>query len=190
MAKSKAKKAEGLTDKQKRFCDEYLIDLNATQAAIRAGYAEKSARITASQMLGNVRVQDYLQARKIELDKRLENKYLISRERVLNEHARIGFSDIRVYFNTDGSLKNITDLTIDEAAALSSVESDDITIGGKKIGKTQKIKVYDKKGSLDSIAKIMGYNAPEKVDMTNTVDLSAYTDEEKAILLELALKHG
>lgn len=49
-----------LTDKQKRFCDEYLIDLNATQAAIRAGYSPKTAEQTASRLLRNVKVQEYI----------------------------------------------------------------------------------------------------------------------------------
>ena len=49
-----------LTDKQKRFCEEYLIDLNATQAAIRAGYSPKTAEQTASRLLRNVNVQEYI----------------------------------------------------------------------------------------------------------------------------------
>lgn len=44
-------KTDGLTPRQQRFVDEYLIDLNATQAAIRAGYAENSARVTAARLL-------------------------------------------------------------------------------------------------------------------------------------------
>ncbi len=50
-----------LTEKQILFCHEYLIDLNATQAAIRAGYSEKTAGQTASRLLRNVKVQEYLQ---------------------------------------------------------------------------------------------------------------------------------
>lgn len=49
-----------LTPKQKRFCEEYLIDLNATQAAIRAGYSPKTAEQTASRLLRNVKVQEYI----------------------------------------------------------------------------------------------------------------------------------
>lgn len=50
-------KRRELTSKQKRFCEEYLIDLNATQAAIRAGYTEKSARVTACKMLTNANIE-------------------------------------------------------------------------------------------------------------------------------------
>ena len=49
-----------LTEKQKRFCEEYLIDLNATQAAIRAGYAEKTARVIAAQNLSKLNIQQYI----------------------------------------------------------------------------------------------------------------------------------
>ena len=51
-----------LTDKQKRFCDEYLIDLNATQAAIRAGYTEKYANTNASKLLQNTTRQRLLRS--------------------------------------------------------------------------------------------------------------------------------
>lgn len=49
-----------VTDKQKRFCDEYLIDLNATQAAIRAGYSSKYANTNASKLLQNTTIKKYL----------------------------------------------------------------------------------------------------------------------------------
>lgn len=49
-----------MTEKQKRFCDEYLVDLNATQAAIRAGYSEKTAYSQGQRMLKNVEVKTYI----------------------------------------------------------------------------------------------------------------------------------
>ena len=60
-----------LTAKQQRFCDEYLIDLNATQAAIRAGYSEKTATEQGSRLLTNVKVQEYLHIRMDEKEKTL-----------------------------------------------------------------------------------------------------------------------
>lgn len=61
-----------LTDKQKRFCDEYLIDLNATQAAIRAGYSSKRASEQAYQLLQKTTVQEYIQKRKADRIERVE----------------------------------------------------------------------------------------------------------------------
>lgn len=55
-----------MTEKQKRFCDEYLIDLNATQAAIRAGYSEKNARNIASENLAKPNIKEYIDARMAE----------------------------------------------------------------------------------------------------------------------------
>ena len=60
-----------MTAKQQRFCDEYLIDLNATQAAIRAGYSKKTAEQTASRLLTNVKVQEYIEKRMAEKDAEL-----------------------------------------------------------------------------------------------------------------------
>ena len=78
-----------LTDKQKRFCDEYLIDLNATQAAIRAGYSPKTAEQTASRLLRNVKVQEYIAKRQKELSRSTE----ITQERVIKELALLAFSN-------------------------------------------------------------------------------------------------
>lgn len=67
-----------LTAKQKRFCDEYLIDLNATQAAIRAGYSAKTARSQGQRLLTNVDVQEYLQ----DFQKRIDQNNIKSVEEV------------------------------------------------------------------------------------------------------------
>ena len=60
-----------MTPKQQRFCDEYLIDLNATQAAIRAGYSEKTAKEQGSRLLTNVNVKLYIENRMEEKEKSL-----------------------------------------------------------------------------------------------------------------------
>lgn len=80
--------AKRLTDKQQRFADEYLIDLNATQAAIRAGYSVKTATEQAARLLTNVKVQEYIQKRQ----NKLQANTGITQEKVLAELAAIGFS--------------------------------------------------------------------------------------------------
>lgn len=80
---------ETLTDKQKRFCEEYLVDLNATQAAIRAGYKPKTARSQGQRLLTKVDIQQHLQQLMGERSERTE----ITADRVLNELAAIAFSD-------------------------------------------------------------------------------------------------
>ena len=62
---------DGLTEKQKRFCDEYLVDLNGTQAAIRAGYSEKTARTIAAENLTKPNIRKYIDERMQEKEKEL-----------------------------------------------------------------------------------------------------------------------
>lgn len=171
MAKKQGNKDKTLTDKQKRFADEYLIDLNATQAAIRAGYSERTANSQGTQILSITKVQEYIAERKNALDKHLENKYLISKERLLQEYARIGFSDLRNYYDESGNLRPVTEMSLDEAAALSSIKvHEQFTFAnGAKIpdGVIKEIKVYDKLRALEGIRKVMGYDAPIKQDHTS-----------------------
>lgn len=103
-----------LTPKQKRFCEEYLIDLNATQAAIRAGYSLKTAEQTASRLLRNVKVQEYIAKRQKELSRSTE----ITQERVIKELALIAFSNNADYAHVvekkmqveaDGALVDVLD---------------------------------------------------------------------------------
>lgn len=78
-----------LTPKQKLFVEEYLVDLNATQAAIRAGYSERNASRIAVELLNKTQVQEKLQERMHEREKRTE----ITQDKVLNELAAIAFSN-------------------------------------------------------------------------------------------------
>ena len=82
-----------LTDKQKRFCDEYLIDLNATQAAIRAGYKEKYAHTNANKLLQNTTIREYITKRKADRVERTE----ITQDMVLTELAAIAFAKTTDY---------------------------------------------------------------------------------------------
>lgn len=82
--------AKRLTAKQKKFVDEYLIDLNATQAAIRAGYSEKTARTQGNRMLTNVDIQNYLVKRQNKCQERTE----ITQDMIIDELAKIGLFDL------------------------------------------------------------------------------------------------
>lgn len=75
--------------RQQRFADEYLIDMNAEQAAIRAGYSEKYARGNAHKLVANSCIQEYIQKRMAERSARTE----ITQDMVLNELAKIAFSN-------------------------------------------------------------------------------------------------
>lgn len=79
-----------LTAKQERFCREYIIDLNATQAAIRAGYSKKTANRIASENLSKLDIQKKIQELQQERAERTE----ITQDKVLKELAGIGFAPI------------------------------------------------------------------------------------------------
>ncbi len=74
-----------MTDKQQIFCDEYLIDLNATQAAIRAGYSEKYANTNANKLLQNTTIKEYIQKRLAEK----EDALIAKQDEVLKTLTRV-----------------------------------------------------------------------------------------------------
>ena len=88
-----------LTDKQKRFVAEYLVDLNATQAAIRAGYSKKTADRIGPELLGKTCVSEAIRVAMRDREKRTE----ITQDRVLNELGKVAFAKAADY--TDATLK-------------------------------------------------------------------------------------
>ena len=109
-----------LTDKQRRFVDEYLVDLNATQAAIRAGYSEKTAQEQSSRLLTNVKVQEALQIEREKLEARVE----ISQEKIMADIEAIKQDAMRATVDQLGNSK-----MIDHKAALKACE-----LQGKRYG--------------------------------------------------------
>lgn len=136
-----------LTEKQKRFAEEYLIDLNATQAAIRAGYSVKTADQQASRMLTNVKVQQAIAEKMAERSRRTG----INQDRVLTELAKIAF------VNADDVI-NAQDATTKEGASrddLAAIQS----IKVKKIGEDgveREIKLADKLKALEMLGRHLG----------------------------------
>src|SRR5690242_10610123 len=106
-----------MTPKQERFIAEYLIDLNATQAAIRAGYSARTAAEIGAENLKKPQIAEALKAKQDEL----RQKTGITQERVLGELAKIGFANMQDYMRpgADGDpLLDFSALTRDQAAAL------------------------------------------------------------------------
>lgn len=151
-----------LTPKQEKFCQEYLVDLNATQAAIRTGYSKKSAKVIGCENLTKPDVQ-----RKIaELRANLADTNQVTPERLMKEYARLGFFDARKLFNNDGSPKNIHDLDDDTAAAVVGLDTAQIGNTDVGIGTILKYKLADKRAALDSMSKTLGTFLPEKHEHT------------------------
>lgn len=150
-----------LSPKQQLFVAEYLIDLNATKAAIRAGYSVKTARIIGAQNLAKLNIAAAID----EAQQRRAQKTGITQERVLQELARIAFFDIRTLYNEDGTLKKPTELNDDAAAALAGVDVVEMQ-GGVAVGEdgdiasvpmyTKKSKVFDKNAALSLAMRHLG----------------------------------
>ncbi len=107
-----------LTAKQLRFVEEYIIDLNATQAAIRAGYSKKTAYSIGQNLLKKVEIQKLLVSAKLKRSERTE----VTAGRVIAELAKIGFSDIRKTLSKNGNLISPAAWDDQTAGAISSIE--------------------------------------------------------------------
>lgn len=139
-----------LTPKQQRFVEEYLVDLNATQAAIRAGYSAKTAGQQAEQLLKKLEIAAAVKDGQETRSKRTE----ITQDRVLQEFARLAFSNMKDFaeFGPDGvKLKDLE--TMDDDAARCIAEVSETT---SKDGGSVRFKLHDKKGALDSVARHLG----------------------------------
>lgn len=141
-----------LTPRQEQFVAEYLIDLNGTQAAIRAGYSAKTAQEQASRLLSNVMVMNLVNEKRQNLQKATD----ITAERVLKEVAGLAFFDVRKLVNADGSPKSITDLDDETARAIQGIELQTVKDGENDFALVRKYKIADKNAALEKLMKHLG----------------------------------
>lgn len=144
-----------LNIKQKTFVQEYLVDLNATQAAIRAGYSPKTAEVQGSRLLSNVKVQEAIQ----EAMKARETRTEVTQDRVLEELAKIAFSDATDVVNiVDGRMvvTNTEKLKPDQKAAIAQIKEGKFGL---------EVTRFDKLRALEMLGKHLGffdYQQPEE----------------------------
>ncbi|HEY8161721.1 MAG TPA: terminase small subunit [Methylocystis sp.] len=148
-----------LTPRQARFVEEYLKDLNATAAYIRAGYRSRgnSAEANAARLIRNDKVAEVIEKAKTERSKRNN----IDADRVLQELARIAFFDIGKAFTPDGALKPLDEMDEDTRRALAGLEVVSLTSDGEHVGTLKKVKIADKLGALDRLARHLGLLDPK-----------------------------
>ena len=144
-----------MTPRQQRFVEEYLIDLNGTQAAIRAGYSRRGSDVTAARLLRNARIQAEIQKAMQRRSERTE----ITQDRVLKKLALLGFANMQDYMragaNGDPYL-DFSKLSREQAAALVEVTIDDFTDGrGEDAREVRRVKfkLADKLGALHKIGQ-------------------------------------
>ena len=151
-----------MNKKQQAFVTEYLKDLNATQAAIRAGYPIKNAAVSGQQVLKSIKVQRAIQET---IDKKAEEIGLTV-EKLIKEEQLIAFSNVQEYFEQN-RMKLPGEWPESVARAVKSFEITD-TLSGPKI----KITLWDKGASLDRLEKYMGM-FKDKGDERTTIIVQA-----------------
>lgn len=199
--------SDGLTPKQDAFCQRYIETGNASQAYRLSYNAAKmkpeTVNRTAKELLDNPKIA----ARLGVLKERLLEKHDVTFDRVVKEYARLAFLDIRRAFDEQGNLKPIHELDDDTAAAIAGLEVEvrraagdaDEMLEGQPHGgalkrqhgaaaRLHKIKLADKKGALDSIAKLFGW-VVEKKELTGKdgAPLIPVTKEQRDAAVAAAL---
>lgn len=175
-----------MTPKQERFVDEYLIDLNATQAAIRAGYSVRTADRIGPELLGKTCVKEAIELRKAGLSLKAE----ISAEEVIKELKHLGFSDIGDVLNFQGDklcLKAPNEIPESVRRAVSSIKVKRHVEGqgeDARVVEVIEFKLCDKIAALRELAlHLPGFRAPTQISAT-------IGDIDAAIARELARVAG
>lgn len=171
-----------LTDKQKKFCHEYIMDYNGTRSAKDAGYSHDTAAEIAYENLRKPQIAAYIKL----LESDLATTLGITKSRVLNEHSKLAFSSIAHLHNTWITRKEFDELTDDQKAAIQEISSQTRT---ERINKGTdkeelididfvKIKLYDKQRALDSISKMLGFDPAQQVVSKNINYNTELTQDE------------
>lgn len=144
-----------MTPRQQFFVLEYLIDLNATGAAIRAGYSPRSAQTQSAMLLRRPEIASAIREAMADRARRIG----ITRQRVLDEYTRIAFADMRLLADWGPkkiAFKGAAEISEDTAAAIAFIA--DLT--GQR-GRRLTFKTFDKRKALECLARILGMNVIE-----------------------------
>lgn len=163
-----------LTEKQKRFVEEYLIDLNATQAAIRAGYSIKYADREGHKLVENSRVSEAIEKALAERSRRTG----INQDRVIQELAKIAFVNITAIVNNDCEI--LPDAEEADLAAIESVKVKTIPTKSGEVGVEREVKLSSKLKALELLGKHLGmWNDKLDVNMNIPVIFEGEDDIEE-----------
>ena len=139
-----------LTPKQHRFVQEYLVDLNATQAAIRSGYSENTASEQGYELLRKPQIEDAIMAAQAKRSERTG----ITQDMVIQELARVAFFDIGVIFNENGSVRPIGGIDENARRAIAGIDvRAELNSNGEQVANLHKIKIADKLRALELLRR-------------------------------------
>ncbi len=155
-----------MTEKQKRFCEEYLIDLNATQAAIRAGYSPDSAASIGSENLKKPNIRARVDKAMVEQSRRTG----VSADRIVRELAKIAFINASDAVDLNGAVIR-EDAGRDDTAAIASVRVKSIPTSDG-MGVEREIRFADKTKALELLGRHLGmFTDKVSVDTTAAVQI-------------------
>lgn len=161
-----------LTQKQQRFVEEYLIDLNATQAAIRAGYSVKTANEQGSQNLAKLSIQTAIAEAMAERSKRTG----VNQDRVVLELARAGFVKMTDVVDQDGKIKESA--TEDDLACIESIKCKK-TYNEAGTSEEREVKICSKIRALELLGKHLGmFKDKQDVNVTVPIVISGENELE------------
>jgi phage terminase small subunit len=171
---SDAPGARPLTPRQQRFVEEYLIDLNGAQAAIRAGYSSRTAKVIASQLLTKLNVRAALAAADTERRARTG----VTPERVLKDIDTAANLDIALLFDQHGRLKPIHELPIEVRRAAESVKvvRRNLTAGDGTQEYVFEVKLVSKSKMQELLAKHTGLVDGEPLEKPQPVPAFVFSD--------------
>lgn len=182
-----------LTEKQERFCQEYLIDLNATQAAIRAGYSKETAAAIGYENLIKPHIQEYIS----KLQKQRSERTQVTADQVVTELARVGFANIQDFIYDDNTVRDLSQIDRGKAAAVSAVKKIKKLIpvkNGDPIEiETVEFKTHDKIAALINLGRHIGMfekDNSQKALVALHPDLSKCTMDELLTILKAANTSG
>ena len=180
-----------MTDAQKRFADEYLIDLNATRA-YKVAYPnckkDETARANSSRLLTNANIQNYISEKQKEIEKRTE----VTQDMVVQELAKIAFFNIKDIYNENGTLKQIKDIDDNTSKAIASLKilqkAGSMKINVNMQGQDEEVplehieeqtiefRTNDKVKALELLGKHLGMFNDVNVNMKNAIQVELVDD--------------
>lgn len=161
-----------LTDKQERFCIEYVIDFNATQAAIRAGYSENTAGQIGEQNLKKLEIQQRIQ----ELKSKAVEKIEITHEKLLQELRNWAYSDITETMELSAS--QVKELPVEIRRLVTKFKRTTKKIGDSVTEDVIELHFVSKEKAIELIAKHIGFFEKDNEQKKTEFDMSGLTTEE------------
>jgi len=164
-----------LTSRQERFVAEYLIDLNATRAAIRAGYSAHTADVQGPRLLGNVRVATAIASEQAKRSARVE----ITQDQVLKELALVAFSSVTDYMVGERGVEVVDGRPPEVVRALARARYQQTTLQNGTTTVTREVRLWDKVRALALLANHLGITR----DANWPIDPTRLSDDQLARLV-------